>query len=80
MFMARMLLVLVLIVAIVAGLGFYMGWFHFSSGSDGNNAHITVSMDKDQIQKDEDKVVDKVQDLGQQAKGKVETTTQTAPE
>ena len=63
--MARMLLALVLIVAVVAGLGFYMGWFHFSSGGDHNNAHITVSVDKDQIQEDEDKAVDKVKDLGQ---------------
>ena len=63
--MARMLLALVLIVAVVAGLGFYMGWFHFSSGGDHNNAHITVSVDRDQIQKDKDKAVDKVKDLGQ---------------
>jgi len=59
--MARMFLMLVLIV--------YMGWFHFSSGSDDENAHITVSVDKD-------KAVHKVQDLGQQAKDKVATTTQ----
>jgi cell division protein YceG involved in septum cleavage len=52
--MIRVLLVLVLIVAVVAGLGFYMGWFHFSSGSDDKNAHITVSVDKGQIQKDKD--------------------------
>ena len=58
------LLALVLIVAAVAGLGFYMGWFHFSSGSDHRNAHITVSVDKDQMQKDKDNAVDKVQDLG----------------
>jgi predicted negative regulator of RcsB-dependent stress response len=63
--MVRILLVLALIVAGVVGLGFYMGWFHFSSGSDDKNAHITVSVDKDQIQKDKDKAVDKVQDLGQ---------------
>jgi hypothetical protein len=44
--MARMLLVFVLIVAVGAGLGFYMGWFHFSSGSDGSSAHVTVSVDK----------------------------------
>jgi len=78
--MIRALLVLALIVAVVAGLGFYMGWFHFSSGSDDRNAHITVSVDKDQIQEDKDKAVDKVQDLGQQAKDKVETTTQKAGE
>ena len=78
--MARIFLVLVLIVAVVAGLGFYMGWFHFSSGSDGNSAPITVSMDKGQIQKDKDNVVDKVEDLGHQAKDKVATTTQKAQE
>jgi flagellar basal body-associated protein FliL len=78
--MARMFFALVLIVAVVAGLGFYMGWFHFSSGSDGNSAHVTVSMDKGQIQEDKDKAVDKVQDLGEQAEDKVETTAQKAQE
>ena len=50
--MTRMLLVLALIV--------YMGWFHFSSASDDENAHLTASVDKDQAQKDKDKAVDKV--------------------
>jgi len=44
--MIHMLLVLPLIVAVVAGLGFYMGWFHLSSGNDDNSAHLTVSVDK----------------------------------
>ena len=78
--MIRMLLVLAVIVVAVASLGFYMGWFHFSSGSDGDTAHVTVSMDKGQIQEDKDKAVDKVQDLEQQAKDKVATTTQKAQE
>ena len=63
----RTFLVLALIVAVVAGLGFYMGWFNFPSGSDDNSAHVTVS-------------VDTVQDLGQQAKDKIETTTQRIQE
>ena len=78
--MVRMFLTLAVIVVAVAVLGFYLGWFHFSSGSDPNNAHITVSVDKDQIQQDKDKTVDKVQDLGQQAKDKVATTTQKTQE
>jgi hypothetical protein len=76
--MIRMLGVLALIVAVVAGLGFYLGWFHFSSGSDGENAHVTVSVDKGRIQEDKDKAVDKVKDLEQHAKEKVETATQKA--
>ncbi len=70
--MIRMLLV----VALIA----YMGWFHFSSGSDGNGAHVTVSMDKGRIQEDKDKAVDKVKDLEQRAKDKVATATQKAQE
>ena len=78
--MMRMLFVFVLIVAVVAGVGFYLGWFHFSSGSDRNNAHVTVSVDKGQIQKDKDKAVDKVKDLGQRAEDKVATTARKAQE
>lgn len=78
--MIRMLLGLALIVAVVAGVGFYMGWFHFSSGSDGNRAHVTVSVDKDPMQKDKDKAVEKVQDLGQQAKDEVAPTARKAQE
>lgn len=67
---------LALIVTGVAGLGFYMGWFHFSSSSDDNSTHVTMSVDKDQIQEDTDKAVDKVQDPGPHAKDEVATTTQ----
>jgi hypothetical protein len=66
--MTRILLVSALIV--------YMGWFHFSSDSDGKNAHVTVSVDKGRIREDKDKAVDKVKDLGQQAQDKVETASQ----
>ena len=65
--MSRMLLVLVLIVAIVVGLGFHMGWFHLSSGTDDDNAHVTVSVDKDQVQEDVDKAADKVETATRQA-------------
>ena len=78
--MVRILLVLVLIVAIVAGLGLYMGWFHFSSASDDNSAHITVTVDKAQLQEDQDKAVDTVQDLGEKVQDKVETTTKKIQE
>lgn len=78
--MARVLLVLPLIVAVVGGLGFYMGWFHFSSSSDDNHTDVTVSVDKDQIQEDTDKAVDKVQDLGRQGKDEAATTTQKVPD
>jgi hypothetical protein len=74
-FMVRILFVIVLILAIVAGIGYYRGWLHVSSNSDNNNTQVTVSVDKDRMQEDKDKAVNKVEDLGQQAKDKVAPTT-----
>lgn len=59
-----MKITLVLIVLIVVGLGFYLGWFNFSSGNSPGTSNVTVSVDKDKIEADKDNVVDKVQDLG----------------
>jgi Flp pilus assembly protein TadB len=69
-----MLLVLAVIAAVVAGLAFSMGWFHFSSG------RATTRMRTSRCRRTKDKAVDKVKDLGQQVKDKVATTTQKAQE
>ena len=66
--MKGLILVLVLAVAGFVGLGFYMGWFQVSSGSDDNKSSITLSVDNNKIQADKDKAVEKVQDMGQPAK------------
>ncbi len=72
----RTVIILVLIVAGVVGLGWYRGWFQFSSGSQDNKADITVSVDKDKIRADKDKVVEKLRNLEQKAKDKIAVTTQ----
>ena len=66
--MKGLIFVLVLVVAGFVGLGFYMGWFQVSSSSGDNKSSITLSVDNNKIQKDKDKAVDKVQDMGQPAK------------
>ena len=63
--MKGMIFALVLVVACAIGLGFYMGWFQFSSGSDGNQDSITLSVNKDTIQDDKDKAVDRLQHMGE---------------
>jgi hypothetical protein len=60
--MTRFLGVLVLIVAGVLCLGLYLGWFHFDSETTGGQSHITLTVDKDKIKADENKVIDKVRD------------------
>jgi hypothetical protein len=52
--MIHILFGLALIVAVVAGLGFYLGWFHFSSGNDSEKAHITASVDRGRTPQDKD--------------------------
>ena len=78
--MRTILIVLVLIVVGGAVLGFSRGWFHLSSRSSPGNADITVSVDKDKMAADKDKVVDKAQDLGHTAENKLDATTQKAAE
>jgi hypothetical protein len=70
--MKKLLIVVVLLVAGIAGLGFYRGWFSVASDSAKAKSNITFSVDKDKVQKDEETVVEKVRDVGHQAQEKVE--------
>jgi hypothetical protein len=55
--MRGLLIVLVVIAVIVVGVGFYQGWFSFSSGSDGDKGHITLELNKDKFEQDREKVL-----------------------
>lgn len=59
--MRNVLMVLVLIVVAGAGLGYYLGWFNFSSHNDKGESNITLSVDKDKIEADKDKVANKIE-------------------
>jgi hypothetical protein len=63
-------LVLVLVVAGVAGLGFYQGWWRLSTGGTDGNAKFPVTVDKEKIEQDKEKAKEKVQELEQKAKEK----------
>ena len=64
--MKAFLFVVVLLVVGIAGLGFYGGWFLFSSDTDkaDHKVNATFTVDEDKIREDKEKV----QDIGQQAK------------
>ncbi len=64
--------------AVVVALGFYLGWFNFSSHNDRGQPNITLSVDKNKIESDKDKVVDKVEGLGRKVEAKVLPTTRKA--
>jgi len=68
--MRGFLFVLVLLVVAIAGVGLYRGWFQVSTQQTEGNSTVSVSMDKNKLKEDEEKVKDKVQDLGHQVKDK----------
>jgi hypothetical protein len=53
----------VLLVGIVV-FGFYRGWFYASTGQEGQKANLKLSVDKEKLQQDEEKAVEKVRELG----------------
>jgi beta-lactam-binding protein with PASTA domain len=58
--MKTLLKLLVLIVVVVAGVGFYLGWFRLSSRSDDSKPNISLTVDKEKIEADKDKLVEKL--------------------
>lgn len=76
--MKRPLLVLVVIVLVVFALGLYMGWFHVASNSADGKSNITLTVDKDKIQQDKARAVNRVEDMTHRSKDAVTATTRAA--
>jgi uncharacterized protein YlxW (UPF0749 family) len=68
--MKRFLIGLVLLVACVAGVGLYRGWFQVTSETANDQRNVTLSADQNKIKEDEKKVVQKVKDLENDVKAK----------
>jgi hypothetical protein len=58
--MKTLLKLLVLIVVVVAVVGFYLGWFHLSSRSDGSRPTYSLTVDKEKFKADKDKLMEKL--------------------
>jgi hypothetical protein len=72
--------VVVLLLVGIGGLGFYQGWFHFSTNSTGNTSSATITVDQDKIRADEGKAKEKVEEFGQKAKEKTGDRTSKVKE
>ena len=66
--MRSLIFLFILILACIAGLGVYQGWFHLSTDSGDQNPSATITVDKEKILKDEQSVKEAVRDLGQETK------------
>ena len=68
--MKRFLIGLVVVVACVAVVGLYRGWFQVTSDSANDQRNVTFSADQNKIKEDENKVVQEVKSLGNRVKDK----------
>lgn len=66
--MKNLLIVVVVLIVAVAALGFYRGWFHVASASADGESNLTLTVDKDKMKEDKAKAMDRVHELGHQAK------------
>lgn len=73
--MKRFMILVVVVVACIAGLGFYRGWFHIGSDTNDDKRNVTFTADPKKIKDDENKVVQKVKDFRHEAKGKAAAPT-----
>jgi hypothetical protein len=70
--MARLIGAIVIVLAILVGIGFYMDWFHVSTNQSGQKSNVEISVDKQKIQEDEEAAKKKVEELKDKAKQKVD--------
>jgi hypothetical protein len=73
--MKRLLLILVVLVAVVAGVGWYRGWFTVSTGRD----EINMKMNKEKLKEDEEKAKDKLEELKDKIQEKANESKKDAP-
>ena len=74
--MKKLAVVLVLVLAGIACLGFYRGWFTASTGDTAHGVNVSIGVDRDKIRDDESKVKEKIQGLqgktGESSKGRTD--------
>jgi hypothetical protein len=73
--MKALLIVLVFVVALVVGVGFYQKWFSVATTNADGNPSITFSADPDKIQDDKKTALEKMHNLGGHVKDKAATPT-----
>jgi hypothetical protein len=73
--MARFVSFLLLVVLVIAVVGWYRGWFYAQSDSDRHATDITVTVDKQKIREDEQSADQAAHNLAQEVKNKVDSPT-----
>ena len=78
--MRALMFVVVFLLAAIAGLGYFRGWFALSTNTTDEMPSATITVDKDKFHADEQTARDKAQGAGQKAKEDVGDLTGKAKE
>ena len=73
--MKNLCTLVVLLVIVIALLGYYRNWFQFSSDSTDKDATFHLTVDKEKLKEDEEKAKQKMQEAGQALKEKAKEVT-----
>jgi predicted negative regulator of RcsB-dependent stress response len=66
---------IVLLLIVIVAVGFYQGWFHFSTSGADHTSSATISVDQDKIRSDEAKAKEKMEAFGQKVEKKADDRT-----
>jgi hypothetical protein len=66
---------IVVLAALVFGLGYYLGWFKLSSNCTAGKSNIVLTVDKDKMSTDKQTAQDKAHELSHRAKDAVSTSS-----
>jgi hypothetical protein len=69
--MNRFIIGVLVVLVIIAGVGFYLGWFRIAWENGSDSIVISLTVDKTKFRSDEGKVEQKAKDLEQKVKDKV---------
>lgn len=72
--MKALVFIFVLLAVGTVGVGFYRGWFQVGSDSNDGKSNLTLSVDKNKIEKDEKTVAADIHKLGHQTTDNASTT------
>lgn len=71
-FFRNLMFTIIILALIVGGVGYYLEWWRFSTGTDEHKANLHLTVNKDRIQADEERAKQAVENVGHKIKEKTE--------
>jgi hypothetical protein len=68
----------ILLLVVVVGGAFYLGWFTFTTDNTGNTEHVNIVINKDKLEQDEGRALQKLHSLEQQAEQQAASPSRTS--